>query len=173
MPLADIRTIRKRIRVLLTLFIILLILGGLSAFLLVPLFSLLDRLSGDGKVLCDYFPTVAHWVSMIQQSLTETGEKNPFMFYATDWIGFAHIVMVIACIGPLREPIRNIWVIQFAMVGCILMIPMTLITGIFRGLPWFWQLFDCGIGMICAALLFSCYRYARQIETIASKPDKC
>ena len=89
------------------------------------------------------------------------------MFYGTDWVGFAHLVMVIACIGPLRNPVKNIWVFQFGMIGCILMIPMTLITGIARGLPWFWQLFDCAIAATGAILFLMCYRYVRQMETLS------
>jgi chromate transport protein ChrA len=163
----DFKTVQRRLRVLLTLFIVLLLLAALTAWFLIPALSIFQRLVGEGTFIGSSFPSVAHWVTLIQKALVETKEKYPFMFYGTDWVGFAHLVMIIACIGPLRNPIKNIWVLQFSMIGCILMIPMTLITGIARGLPWFWHLFDCVIAATGAILFLMCWRYARQMETLS------
>ena len=156
--------IRRRVRFLVFVFIVLLILGGLSAFFIVETANIAQQLSGKGSFIGERLPSVAEWVSKIHDAIAETAEKHPFMFYGTDWVGFSHFMMVIACIGVLREPVRNIWVIQFALIGCILMIPMTLVIGAARDLPWFWQLFDCGIGAVGAILFFICYRYVRRLE---------
>ncbi|MHC4060125.1 MAG: hypothetical protein ACYSUC_00835 [Planctomycetota bacterium] len=115
------------------------------------------------------FPSVTYWVTLIQEASIETKEKYPFMLYGTGWVGFAHLVMVIACLGPLRDPVKNIWVLQFGLIGCILMIPMTLITGVVRSLPWFWQLFDCAIGLTGAIVFLICYRCARQMQTLSAR----
>jgi hypothetical protein len=38
-------------------------------------------------------------------------------------------------LGPLRHPVRNIWVVQFGMIACLGVIPLTLIAGPIRGTP--------------------------------------
>ena len=153
---------------LLTLFIIALLLAALTAWFLIPAASIARRLLGEGTLAGSCLPSLARWAALIEEALGETKEKHPFMFYGTDWVGFAHLVMAIACLGAARDPVRNMWVLQFGMVGCSLMIPMTLITGIARGLPWFWQLFDCIIGAAGAVLFLTCYRYARQMEILTA-----
>jgi hypothetical protein len=69
------------------------------------------------------------------------------MFYGTDWLAFAHIVIAIAFVGPLRDPVRNIWVVEFGLIACALVIPAALIFGPLRGIPFFWQLIDCSFGV--------------------------
>ncbi|SCF41963.1 hypothetical protein [Micromonospora mirobrigensis] len=34
------------------------------------------------------------------------------MLYGTDWLAFAHLVLAVAFWGPLRDPVRNVWVVQ-------------------------------------------------------------
>jgi hypothetical protein len=70
------------------------------------------------------------------------------MFYGTDWLAFAHIVIAIAFIGPLRDPVKNVWVVQFGMIACVLVIPTALICGQIRGVPFYWRLIDCSFGVI-------------------------
>ncbi|MHC4645740.1 MAG: hypothetical protein ACYTBJ_09555 [Planctomycetota bacterium] len=163
----DFNTLHRRVKLLLALFIIALLLAALTALFLIPAVSILEGFLGEGTLLGRSLPSVTQWIALVQKALAETKEQYPFMFYGTDWVGFAHLVMVIACLGPLRDPVRNIWVLQFGMIGCSLMIPMTLLTGVARHLPWFWQLFDCVIGGTGAVLFLMCYRYARQMEILS------
>jgi hypothetical protein len=167
----DFKTLQRRVRLLLTLFIIALLLAALTAWFLIPAANIARRFLGEGTVLGSSLPSVAQWITLVQKALADTKAKYPFMFYGTDWVAFAHIVMVIACLGPLRDPVRNIWVLQFGLIGCTLMIPMTLLSGVARGLPWSWQLFDCVIAVAGAIIFLMCYRYARQMETLSgSRP---
>ena len=66
----------------------------------------------------------------------------------TDWLVFAHIVIALAFIGPLRDPVKNLWTIEWAMLACLLVIPLALICGPLRGIPAFWQVIDCAFGVI-------------------------
>ncbi len=53
----------------------------------------------------------------------------------------------ISLLGPLRDPVKNIWTVEFAMIACVLVIPLALICGPIRGIPWFWRLIDCSFGV--------------------------
>jgi hypothetical protein len=50
-------------------------------------------------------------------------------------------------VGPLKDPVKNIWVIEFGMIACILVIPFALIFGAVRELPFLWRLADCSFGV--------------------------
>jgi len=41
-----------------------------------------------------------------------SGDGYPFIAYGTDWLAFAHFVIAIAFIGPWRDPVRNVWVVE-------------------------------------------------------------
>jgi hypothetical protein len=137
----------KIIRLLLVLFIIGLVLSGLTAFPLAWELRLLTSWFGDGTAIGSCFPGIAHWLSYVNESLVFTGNKYPFLAYGTDWLAFAHLAIAVAFLGPLRDPVKNIWVIEFGMIACIMVIPLALICGPIRGIPFFWQLIDCSFGV--------------------------
>ena len=64
-----------------------------------------------------------------------------------DWLAFAHVVIAILFIGVLRDPVRNIWVVEFGMIACILILPFAFVMGHERGIPLWWQLIDCSFGV--------------------------
>jgi hypothetical protein len=68
---------------------------------------------------------------------------DPFIACGTDWLAFAHLVIAIAFWGPVRDPVRNIWVVQFGMTACL-----AVVAGPVRGIPWWWwQLIDISFGV--------------------------
>ena len=69
------------------------------------------------------------------------------MAYGTDWLAFAHLVIAVAFIGPLLDPVRNRWVITFGMIACVMVLPLALICGPIRGIPLYWQLIECSLGV--------------------------
>jgi len=109
------------------------------------------------------WPSLADWISFIHQGLTESYKKYPFIAYGTDWLAFAHIVIAIAFWGPLKDPVKNIWVVEFGMIACILVIPLALIWGPIRGIPLFWRLIDCSFGVIGIIPLWMSRYYIQQI----------
>lgn len=149
-----------RIKALLVFFIVGLVISGLTAFPLETELRWLTQFCTGGKsLLCD-------WIAICYGALREVNATYPFLAYGTDWLAFAHIVIAIAFIGPLINPFRNIWVIQFGMIACVLVIPLALIAGHVRGIPFFWQMIDCSFGLFGIIPLWLCHRYIRQLETV-------
>ena len=147
-----------RIRFLLWVFIIGLVISGVTA---IPLESELRFLthwtggaSGPGR-----------WFLEIRDALIETNAKYPFIAYGTDWLAFAHFVIAIAFIGPLRDPEKNIWVIEFGMIACGLVVPFALVMGGIRAIPFGWRLIDCSFGAFGIIPLWLC---RRQIQALAN-----
>jgi hypothetical protein len=97
-------------------------------------------------ILRRLFPA-GNWLSLIAQALSDTNHRYPFLSYGTDWLAFAHFVLAFLFIGPLRDPLRNKWVVEFGMIACILVIPYAMIAGHFRGIPFWWRLVDCSFGL--------------------------
>ena len=91
----------------------------------------------------------------------------PFMSYGTDWLAFAHLIAV-AFLGPLYDPVRNKWVLVFGVIACVGVLPLALIAGPIRGIPFYWRLIDSSFGVIGAVPLLICLHYVRQIEKIDS-----
>lgn len=65
-----------------------------------------------------------------------------FMLYGYDWLAFAHIGLAILFAGAIRDPVKNIWVVQCGLILCILIPILAGICIPIRGLPSIWFLFD-------------------------------
>jgi hypothetical protein len=156
------KQLRKSITRLITVFVILLILSGITAF---PLAWELSVLVDITKNAPDF---IQKWLSGVYEAIKETNTKYPFMSYGTDWLAFAHIVIATAFIGPLKDPIKNIWVIQFGMVACLMVLPLAFICGPIRHIPFYWQLIDCSFGVIGFIPLYICYKNILKLEQIIS-----
>jgi hypothetical protein len=162
----DINKSYRIIRLLLAFFMLGLIVSGLTAFPLIPEINLLERIMGQGTFVEDVWPDMARWISFVHQGLTETNNSYPFILYGTDWLAFAHITIAIAFIGPLHDPVRNIWVVEFGMIACILLIPLALIFGPIRGIPFFWTIIDCLFGILGIIPLGVAYRYIKRLNLV-------
>ena len=140
-------------------FIICLVLSGLTAF---ALETELGWLVGDwpiGKNGDLYI-----WVLKVYEALKDINSRYPFLAYGYDWLAFAHLVIALAFIGPLRDPVRNKWIIEFGMLACVLVFPLAFIAGGIRGIPIYWRLIDCSFGLIGLLPLSICYRKIRLLE---------
>ena len=157
--------LRGKIKRSIIFFIVALILSGITAF---PIESQL----AIAMNYLDVFPlTIQDWLSTVYHAVKTTNDKFAYLAYGTDWLAFAHIVIATAFIGPLRDPVRNIWVIQFGMIACIMVFPLALIAGPIRQIPFFWQLIDCSFGLIGIVSLYICYRNIKKLEYL--KPNNC
>ncbi len=150
----------RRIRFWLGLFMVGLVMSGVTAFPLVWETGLLVRVVarfGTG--------TVAYaWIANVHDALVVTGEHYPFLAYGTDWLAFAHLVLAVAFVGPWREPVRNKWVIQFGFIACAGVIPLALIAGAVRGVPLWWRLGDCCFGIFGTIPLWFALREVKRME---------
>jgi len=101
------------------------------------------------------------WLDHVRAGIEAADRDYPFLFYGTDWLAFAHIVIGLAFIGPLRDPVRNVWVVQWGMLCCVAVIPLALIAGPIRGIPLWWQLADISFGVFGIVPLWIVYRHIR------------
>ncbi len=152
--------IKLRIRRWIVLFIVLLVLSGITAF---PIKWELD-LAYDFMQKFPKDNLLSVWYFKIHEGISETYPKYPFIAYGTDWLAFAHIVIAVAFIGPLRNPVKNIWVIEWGMIACALVIPLAMIAGEVRGIPFFWRLIDCSFGVFGMVPLWLCWREIKKLN---------
>ena len=155
------RRLHKRIRVWLVVFIVGLVLSGVTAF---PLehetawlagLVLTHRIAPDG---------LAQWIVRVHEALRDQSIRYPFLAYGTDWLAFAHLVLAIAFVGPAVDPVRNKWVLQFGLLACAAVPLLALIAGAARGIPFGWRLIDCSFGVFGAIPLAIALRYTRELE---------
>ena len=149
----------KIIRRWIIFFIVALALSGLTAFALeTELKLVLEAWSGH------HSGDLYDWVQKVYTALRDMNSRYPFLAYGYDWLAFAHLVIAIVFIGPLRDPVRNKWVIEFGMVACVLVFPLAFIAGAVRGIPVYWRLIDCSFGVIGLIPLAVCYNKIRLLE---------
>ena len=160
MAMPDQTRLLKEVRLLIILFMVGLIVSGVTAF---PIESQL-KIAHDFIQQHHWENALAVWLEKVYEGVRVTYEHFPFMAYGTDWLAFAHLVIAIAFFGPLKDPVRNIWVIQFGMIACIAVFPLALIAGEVRGIPLFWRIIDCSFGLIGGLLLWVCYKKTKLIE---------
>jgi len=139
-----------------------LILSGVTAF---PLAWEMRCLTGwlgiDSSLPPQHYQGLAFWLANVNRGLMETYAAYPWMPYGTDWLAFAHIAIAVYFIGPLIDPVRNVWVIYAGLIGCGLVLPLALIGGALRGIPFYWRLIDCCFGIFGALPLLYCLRLIR------------
>jgi len=156
--------LRRAIRALLWLFIIGLVLSGATA---IPLENELkfitEFLSGPS--------TLDHWLQVVRDALVATNEPYPFLAYGTDWLAFGHFAIAIVFIGPLRDPVKNIWVIEFGIIACLAVIPYALIMGQLRGIPLYWRMIDCTFGILGIIPLLLCRRLTLRLASLTTARD--
>lgn len=142
--------IRKRIKYLIYIVITGLVLSGITTF---PIETELYFISKH----LNYFPEfVREWLTKVYMAVKEVNTAYPFLSYGTDWLAFAHLIIAIVFIGPLKNPIKNIWVIEFGIITCISVFPLALIFGHLREIPFYWRLMDCSFGFFGLIPLILC-----------------
>jgi hypothetical protein len=158
----------RRIRVWLVLFIADLVLSGLTAFPLERELVFLNHLMGVSAVVPSGGEPALHtWLRLVLEALTTTNRNYPFLAYGTDWLAFGHLVIALAFVGPLLDPVRNRWVLTFGLIACAGVIPLALIAGQVRGIPFYWRLIDMSFGVFGAVPLLLCINYVRRLERMS------
>src|SRR5262245_29831529 len=165
----DSQHLRTRIRFLLAVFVLGLVLSGLTAFPLGAELRILCSLVGvDPAVSVSTYTGLQHWIAFVAEGLRETYAKYPFFAYGTDWLAFAHLVIAVAFIGPFLDPVRNVWVVTFGIIACVGVIPLALIAGAIRQIPFYWRLIDCSFGVLGAIPLLLVRRDVGMLLRIVS-----
>lgn len=158
------------IRVCVVIVILGLVVSGVTAF---PLEWELGIVAGllHASPAVDLLPGLVTWVDRVHAALVETGVEHPFLAYGTDWLAFAHLAIAVAFFGPLRDPVRNIWILRWGVVMCLGVVPLALIAGSIRGLPWGWMLVDISFGVAAIVPLLIALRLTRRLESAGWTPD--
>ncbi len=159
-----------RVRVVLGLFIVLLVFFGLTAFPMISGIKLVNGWVGMGSWMEGVYAPMAEWITYVHDGLLEIDRDLRFVFYGTDWMGFGHIVIAIFMAGALKDPVKNIWVIEAGMIACGLVIVLALVCGPMRGIPFFWRLVDCAFALGIVPL-WICRRYVKRIEAAGARGE--
>lgn len=150
-----------RVRGWLLFFILGLVFSGVTAIPLEIELRFLARTIGADQVPQS---ALAAWIAKVREGLVATNDRYPFLAYGTDWLAFAHFVLAILFVGPLRDPVKNIWVIEFGMIACLLVVPYAFTMGAVRGIPIPWRLIDCSFGVFGILPLWLCWRQIKRMR---------
>ncbi|MEO6847896.1 MAG: hypothetical protein ABI443_09975 [Chthoniobacterales bacterium] len=146
-----------RYRISLGVFIIGLALSGLTAFPLLHELSILTSLLGiDDPARYASYVGSKYWIAYVAFGLRQTYASFPFVGYGTDWLAFGHLTIALFFLGPWIAPRRNAWVLYCGLVACVGVIPLALICGPIRGIPFYWSLIDCSFGILGSLPLLYC-----------------
>ena len=137
----------RTVRILIMIFMLALVASGLSAIPLQWEVGLLNKWFGATSFMQRILPSMAGWISRVHAGVQNGYGQYPFLAYGTDWLAFGHVAIALAFIGVLRDPLRNIWVVEFGIIACILVIPWALAFGWLRGIPPFWTAVDMSFGI--------------------------
>jgi hypothetical protein len=161
-------TLRRRIRCWVAFFIFALVVSGLTAF---PLQTELELLvSATGADAAGHAEGGLHWwLLTVRNGLSATYGKYPWLAYGTDWLAFAHIVIGVFFIGPYRDPVRNVWVIQAGLIACLGVVILAFTAGPVRGIPFYWRVIDSAFGILGALPLWHVLRMIRRLEELSGK----
>lgn len=155
----------RRYRLVLGIFIVGLVLSGVTAF---PLLHELDLLAGMLGIPVDAAPAtqagLSFWIATVRDGLRDVHATHPWLAYGTDWLAFSHIIIALFFIGPWRDPASNAWVLKTGIIACAAVFPLALICGPLRGIPFYWRLIDCSFGVFGALPLLYCLRLTRKVR---------
>ena len=151
-----------------TLFIIVgLFLSGATALPLPSEIALAQAVLGPDMSAGGRLPAfVADWFRTVRDAVEQTDARAPLMFYGTDWLAFGHFAIGLACLGALRDPVRNRWLYQFGMIACALVPLWALVFGHIRGIPGWWRVIDSAFGVAGFVPMWLCDRWARELERL-------
>lgn len=141
-------------------FIVSIIISGVTAF---PLQSELELLMNYTHLMP---ASIAKFVTEVTRAIVIINKHFPFLAYGTDWLAFAHIVIAIAFYGPYQNPVRNVWVVEWGMICCVLIFPLAFICGSIRHIPFCWQLVDCSFGLIGIIPLLHVRKQIKKLEQL-------
>ncbi|MFE2887996.1 hypothetical protein [Streptomyces sp. NPDC059272] len=168
--MSDRAALLKGIRAWLVLFVVCLVLSGVTAFPLVHELRWTEDVLRSLSVP-HYLPTLMDWIVQVRQGLDTAEADYPFLLYGTDWLAFAHLVIAVAFYGPYRDPVRNIWVVEFGMIACAGIVPLALICGPIRGIPFWWTVIDMSFGVIGIVPLYVVRKKIKRLEAVSPAPN--
>jgi hypothetical protein len=163
--MSDRAALLKGIRVWLAFFVVCLVLSGATAFPLVHELRWTEELL-RGLSVQDHLPGVMDWIERVRAGLDTADADYPFLLYGTDWLAFAHLVIAVFFYGVHRDPVRNIWIVEAGMIACAGIVPLALICGPIREIPFWWTVIDMSFGVFGAIPLYAVRRKIKRLEAL-------
>ncbi len=149
---------RRKIKIAIIITIAGLVLNGISA---VPLQRELNILLSNPDKLPKF---LRDWWMYVDKGVHETNNSYPFMRYGFDWLAFAHLLIAIAFIGPLKDPVKNEWVITWGMIASALSVIMALGWERVRAIPLWWSCIDALIAIVAFIILWLCSKWIKELK---------
>lgn len=165
--MSDRAALLRGIRVWLVIFVVCLVLSGATAFPLVHELRWAEDLL-RALAVPEHLPALMDWIVRVRTGLDTVDAEFPFVLYGTDWLAFAHLVIAVAFYGPYRDPVRNIWVVEFGMIACAGIVPLALICGPVRGIPFWWTVVDLSFGVFGVIPLYVVRKRIKLLETLSA-----
>ncbi len=147
--------IMKNVRIHLSVFLLLLLLSGITAF---PIRSEIAFLHEYREILP---PLLSNWITQLYTNISST---PLVMLYGTDWLAFAHIVIALFFIPVYIDPEKHKINLKIGMLACLLIFPLAFICGPLRNIPFFHQLIDCSFGVFGFLYLYFIFSKINQIH---------
>jgi hypothetical protein len=137
----------------------------LTAFAILPELAIICRWFGiSDPAAYETFSGLRRWLAFALFGLRSSYAAFPFIAYGTDWLAFGHFIIALFFIGPLRDPVRNAWVLRVGIFACAAVIPLALICGALREIPFAWRLLDCSFGVLGAIPLLYCLHLTKKLS---------
>jgi hypothetical protein len=160
-----------RFRITMAVFIVGLLLSGITAFPLLAEMKLLTSWLGLAEAVSPAGHTgLDFWILTVKFGLEDMYARYPWIAYGTDWLAFGHITIALFFIGPFFRPEEGRPVVYAGIAACVLVIPLALVCGAVRGIPFYWRLIDCSFGVFGVLPLLYCLRLLRHIAP--NRPNK-
>lgn len=159
------------VRVLTALFIVGLILSGLTAIPIQTQLDLAARLGGLENVTdpAQTSNAFSHWLVQVRTQITHLNRTAPYILYGNDWLAFGHVGIALVFFWALRRPLKYKFLYDYGLLLCLMVIPWAAVCGALRGIPWWWRCIDSSFGLLGAVPLLVCKRLLSRIEMDCAK----
>ena len=155
----------KRAKIMLGIIVFGLLVSGITVWPAVPeLKAAVSIVRGDATPE----GTLHGFVVQAIEGLESMQADYPFMLYAHDWLAFAHIMLAILFAGAIRDPVRNVWIVQCGLIMCALVPVLAGICIPLRGIPGIWFWFDFAFAPAAALPLWIALKDIRRAEKLGA-----
>ena len=159
----------KRAKIMLGIIVFGLLVSGVTVWPAVPELKAAVRIMWGDAVPSG---TIHGFVLQAIDGLEATQATYPFLLYAHDWLAFAHIVLAILFAGAIRDPVRNVWIVQCGLIMCALVPVLAGICVPLRGIPAVWFLIDFAFAPAAALPLWIALKDIRRVERERQRGQK-
>ena len=153
----------RHFRFMMAILIVGLVISGVTAFPLTYEVESLCRWLGipDGPS-SGQDGTIRGFLHHVRDGLRTLDAEFPWAKYGTDWLAFGHLVIALFFEDPMLRPrVDHRGPLLARMIACLGVIPLALIAGAVREIPFAWRLLDCAFGVLGVIPLAYAWRLQR------------